>query len=123
MQEKHSPRRIALPPQRKRESGNAHKRLNKKGRKEEGKGFDIIRTLYRAEQHWESHSPISGSPLVRRANPQEQAARSEAPTGHTGEAVPPLGRHPVEAVRPPTGKGPSRPRRTATFAGIGTKMR
>ena len=35
VQEKHSPLRIALPPQRKRESGNAHKGLNKKGRKEE----------------------------------------------------------------------------------------
>ena len=66
-----------------REGRSTHKCLNKKGRKEEGKGFDIIRTLYRAEQHWESHSPISGSPLVRRANPQEQAARSEGSVSHT----------------------------------------
>ena len=39
-----------------------------------------------------------------------------------GEVVPLLLGHLVEAVWPPTGKGPSRPQRTTTFAVAGTRM-
>ena len=67
------------------------------------------------------HSSIPGRALVGRVNPQEQSGVWGS-LGHTGEAVPLLGGHLVEAAWVPQRQGPNGPGRTTTFASAGTML-
>ena len=56
-----------------------------------------------------------------RVNPQKQTGRSKGSVDHTGRRCSPARRAFGRGCSVPTGKGPSRPQKTAMFAGIGTK--
>ena len=53
-------------------------------RKEKGEGLNTIKTINRGAHSLKLHSSTPGRALVGRANPQEQTARSEGSSGHTG---------------------------------------
>ena len=87
-------------------------------RKEKGKGLNFIKALETGgAQSLKLRSSIPGGALVGRANP----LKSKGLQATWGEAVPLLEGHLVEAVWPPTGKGPSGPGRTTTFTGAGIR--